>query len=137
MRRKLTKQDLLDMGITIREDPLDYSGYEIMHQSSLRMHETRLHPSLNIKRHKYGKDKAYYIVSWSKMGHTISFPLQRVIYAWFFGEVPADMDVDHIDNDSLNNSVYNLQLLTRKENIAKRQRQVNQYVCIKEKEHDR
>lgn len=127
MRRALTKQDLVDMGITIQQNHEYECGFQIIHQSSLRLNTTELHPTKNTKHHKYGKDKTYYIVAWSEKGKTISFPLQRVIYAWFNGDVPADMDVDHIDNDSLNNDPYNLQLLTRKENIAKRYAQANQY----------
>lgn len=53
--------------------------------------------------------------------------LSRAIYAWFYNEVPAGMDVDHINNDSLDDRLENLQLLTRKENLAKRKGNINQY----------
>lgn len=51
---------------------------------------------------------------------TSNVAVSRLVYAWFKGDVPANMDVDHIDGDTFNNSIDNLQLLTRKENLAKR-----------------
>jgi hypothetical protein len=47
--------------------------------------------------------------------------IHRVIMTSFTEEViPENLEVDHIDNDKNNNSRANLQLLTRKENVAKR-----------------
>lgn len=51
---------------------------------------------------------------------TRNVAVSRLVYAWFKGEAPTDMDVDHIDGNTFNNSISNLQLLTRKENLAKR-----------------
>lgn len=48
--------------------------------------------------------------------------LHRAIWAWFNGEVPAGMLVDHIDNKHetiYDNRLENLQLLTPAENLAK------------------
>lgn len=48
--------------------------------------------------------------------------LHRAIWAWFNGEVPAGMIVDHIDNKHetiYDNRLENLQLLTPAENLAK------------------
>ena len=57
----------------------------------------------------------------------------RFIYIWYKGSIPAGYDVDHIDNDSLNNDISNLQLLTRKENLAKRGKGINQYSAARER----
>ena len=43
----------------------------------------------------------------------------RIVYAWFYGEVPEGYVVDHIDNNPLNNNLDNLQLLTPRENLVK------------------
>jgi hypothetical protein len=43
----------------------------------------------------------------------------RIIYKKFFNEIPIDLQVDHINNNRSDNSINNLQLLTRKENMNK------------------
>ena len=48
-----------------------------------------------------------------------SYAVQRVVYAWYFGRIPAGYVVDHIDDNKRNNHVYNLQLLTPEQNLAK------------------
>lgn len=53
---------------------------------------------------------------------TTCIGLHRAIWAWFNGEVPAGMIVDHIDNKHetiYDNRLENLQLLTPAENLAK------------------
>ena len=49
------------------------------------------------------------------------------MWAWFYGMVPANLDVDHINCNSLDDRLENLQLLTRAENLAKRKGHRNQY----------
>ena len=51
-----------------------------------------------------------------------TIPLHRAIYAWFKGEVPEGMVVDHINNKHethYDNRPENLQLLTPSENLSK------------------
>ena len=81
------------------------------------------------KTHTYGKTMVYeYCVPYNYRTHKQTImSYHSFLYAWYYGEVPAGMDVDHIDGDSLNNDLDNLQLLTRKENIAKRTGKKNQY----------
>lgn len=43
--------------------------------------------------------------------------LHRVIYTACYGEIPNNMDVNHIDENKNNNNILNLNLLTHKENI--------------------
>ena len=45
--------------------------------------------------------------------------IHRFVFETFKGKIPKGMVTDHIDNDSKNNSINNLQLLTPKENIRK------------------
>lgn len=49
-----------------------------------------------------------------------NIPLSRLVYVWHKGDIPDGYVVDHIDNDSFNNSIDNLQILTVEENLAKR-----------------
>lgn len=48
-------------------------------------------------------------ISWSTNVH-------RVIYTACYGEIPEGMQVNHIDEDKSNNSIFNLNLMTPKEN---------------------
>lgn len=43
-------------------------------------------------------------------------PLHRVIYRKFIGELRPEQEVNHIDGDRTNNSVANLELVTRAQN---------------------
>jgi hypothetical protein len=47
----------------------------------------------------------------------------RLIYIWHHGEIPEDFAVDHIDHDRNNNRIENLQLITYRENAAKKRKQ--------------
>lgn len=42
-----------------------------------------------------------------------------LVWESFKGKIPTGYEIDHIDNVKSNNSLSNLQLLTRKENMAK------------------
>lgn len=51
-----------------------------------------------------------------------SLCVHRVVAAWYMGCVPDGMVVDHINNDSLDNRLENLQLLSPKQNLNKEQK---------------
>ena len=87
-------------------------------------HITKTIKEINITeargKHKYTEDKIYLKLTFSYNKKGISVPLSRFIYAWFYGKVPAGMDVEHISNNPYDNSLSNLRLCTREENLAKR-----------------
>ena len=57
---------------------------------------------------------------WSKETYRFeSISLQVLVYLWFKGDIPAGMEVDHIDDNPLNNLPENLHLLSHKANIWK------------------
>ena len=47
------------------------------------------------------------------------YSVARFVYECFYGEIPNDKQVDHIDNNKYNNHFNNLQLLSLKENTRK------------------
>lgn len=49
----------------------------------------------------------------SKQRH---FYWHRVIYFYFKGDIPQGMEINHIDENKLNNTISNLNLMTHKEN---------------------
>ena len=61
----------------------------------------------------------YLIVSLSKCGKRKTFCISHLVWDAFIGKSREDLQVDHIDGSKTNNQVTNLQLLTRRENIAK------------------
>ena len=65
-----------------------------------------------------GKNRWTIMFRYNRRMYTLQ--LSRVIYAWYCQEVPEGYHVDHIDNDSENNNINNLQLLTPTENNLKR-----------------
>lgn len=49
-------------------------------------------------------------------GKYLSISLPKAIWAWHYGICPEGYEIDHIDTNSLNNSIDNLRLVTPKEN---------------------
>lgn len=83
---------------------------------------------LHTTKHKHGTDLTYeYVGFYNYITHKPTLmSYHAFLYAWFKGTVPAGAEVDHIDGDTLNNNLDNLQLLTKEENIRKRSGNRNQ-----------
>ena len=47
------------------------------------------------------------------------YSVHRFVFECFKGAIPKGMETDHVDGDKKNNSISNLQLLSKKENIRK------------------
>jgi hypothetical protein len=45
--------------------------------------------------------------------------IHRLVYQTFVGEITKGMEIDHIDNDTTNNHITNIQLISRRGNIKK------------------
>lgn len=142
MKLILTKTFLKEQGITIEKDPTKACGYKIMHYARANNSHVKeftwreLKPCLAKRYHKISKNTTqYYVVSWSnyandKVKTSFCFPLSRLVYLWFSNleELPSNLDIDHDDNNTLNNDFDNLVPLTRAQNLAKRFIQgANQY----------
>lgn len=130
-RLTITKEWLQSVGIT-----------EITKEGKVFTKRGERKPSIATCKHKHGKDKQYPIIQvydqelWHEQcknkdknrNGTRILVLSRVVYAWFHEICPTEYDVDHIDNNPFNNSISNLQLLTRKQNLNRREGR-NQYTC--------
>lgn len=125
MSKELTKQMLEEYGITNIEN---IDGKWVITRNWFnqgRVKEKTL-KTMSIYqivgKHKYTADKIYNAIGFSYKNKQQVIPLARVLYAWFHPEtgVPANMDVDHINNISTDDRLENYQLLTREENIRKR-----------------
>ena len=121
----LTKQELIDMGIT----EIRWNRYletwvitREWYKNNSKTIRTKYNVIINsvFCRHKYGKDKSYPKVQFNYKNKPYCFPLSRVVYAWFVEDIPDGYVIDHIDNDPYNNMLTNLQMLTIEDNLRKR-----------------
>ena len=86
---------------------------------------------------KYGKGYAGVTVYVKMNGEACQYVLSNIVWVYFNGQIPEGYDVDHINDNPLDNRLENLQLLTRKENLCKRGHCINQYtVGLSKKERE-
>ena len=64
-------------------------------------------------------DNGYLQVNLYKNKSSKYFRIHKLVASHFLGEIPAGLTVDHIDGNKKNNSVKNLQFLSRGENAKK------------------
>ena len=114
-RKQITKEWLENQGIDI-----DLENQKIYHTSK-RLGKTELKHLISTQYKKHGIPVTYEIVGWySAVDHRqYSFPVHRLFYVWKNGSI-GDLDVDHKDNNSLNNNIDNLIGLDHKSNMQKR-----------------
>lgn len=61
----------------------------------------------------------------------VSLALAAIVYAWYRGDIPAGMVIDHIDENPFNNCLDNLQMITRSENTSRSSKGQNQHTKAK------
>lgn len=98
-----------------------YNGlYEIDTEGNVYSHKQRKERKLKPQRASQSK-KGYFQVRL----FTKEYPkgklqyVHRLVYETFVGEIPEGKEIDHINNDSTDNRLDNIQLLTRRENLTK------------------
>ena len=120
--KSLTKQELLDAGITNVE--CVNGEWQVLRNWYKNNSKTKTSNKISITlacgKHKYRPNKYYYKVTFSYKRKTYNVPLSRLVYVWFNGDIPDGYVVDHINNDSFDNRPENLQILTVGDNLKKR-----------------
>ena len=103
----------------------DVIGYEGMYQvsnlgnvKSLERYNEKLKCYIKEKdKNKSIDTSGYYAVSLWKNNIGKSARVHRIVAESFIGEIPQDMQVNHIDGVKTNNNLTNLEIVTRSENI--------------------
>jgi len=63
--------------------------------------------------------KGYSSVTLSHKGRSLTITVHKLVFTNYIGETRRGYDINHIDGNKNNNSVSNLELITRKENMRK------------------
>ena len=140
-----TKQDLINWGISVdNTDTGEYivsAPYIVDYKKGRYVGKKRrvMNEHDVTTKHKYGLDRTYkmYVIGIKdgEKSKQRAFLTHRLVWVWFNGDIPDQYDVDHIDDNPINNDISNLQLLSRKDNLTKRLLNDNdvwnQYMAIK------
>lgn len=69
---------------------------------------------------KTGKNqKGYHHITLSNKGKSKTTTIHKLVFTTYIGQTKKGYDINHIDGNKNNNSVSNLELITRKENCQK------------------
>ena len=124
MTKKLTREMLDDMGIKVELNPVNLEWVVTRFEKPFYHAKEKTWKVCKrrtiVRKHKYAPDKVYVGYSWCYKGKVYACTESRLVYAYNIGDIPDNYDVDHIDNNPLNNQLNNLRLLTREENLKKR-----------------
>ena len=77
------------------------------------------HGGKPIRALKDSHGKKYRIVAVRINGKKLMILAHRLIWNLYYGKIPEGMVIDHVDNNSLNNDIKNLQCITQSENIKR------------------
>lgn len=103
----------------MRKSVIGYEGfYEVDKQGNVYSLD-RFDGRINRRGKKLKKDlnsAGYERVTLSRHGKTKRFLVHRLVYKSYYGKIPEGLQVHHIDENKLNNSIKNLKLVTQREN---------------------
>lgn len=131
-KEELTKEQLIADGIrVVRVDGEDQvwgkNGCKLKYRETCSPHKYQTNSKTYYSILMY---KGCYKVNNQYKSRYKNYSVNRVIYAWYHGLTPADMEVDHIDNNPHNNNIENLQLLSKTDNLKKKRLSKNQFTYM-------
>lgn len=99
-----------------KEDYAEISNYGLIHRFEREYYSGRGHKIKKVQEETFtygskGSGGYLYVNIRGK-----SFRVNRLVYMTFVGDIPEGLEVNHIDEDKHNNCIWNLNLMTRKEN---------------------
>ena len=129
----LTKQQLINLGVTdvTKDGKVFKDGVEC----KIRILKNKYKHSTNVYQIPVVSfvDKSKKIPFVTKDGYNsytygaLNISVARIMFVWFVRDIEYGEQIDHIDNNTLNNTLDNLQALTQKENLKKRGLGRNQF----------
>lgn len=135
-KHDLTKEvlDRNKIWIEFDEDgqPLIYQDYiKTGKRNTEKRWKTERIQSVIKKEHEHSGNTYEGIITSVKIdGQVRSYVVSNLVWVYFNSPIPVGYDVDHINENPLDNRLDNLQLLTRQENLNKRNTAgINQYNC--------
>lgn len=124
----------------IKENWKDVIGYEGRYEVSdlgrvKSLPKTWISGSGTVRSHegkilKQQEHNGYLSVNLFNNGKGKKHMVHKLIAASFLDDIISDLVVDHIDNNSLNNKVENLQLITQRENLSKDKKGSSKYTGV-------
>ena len=127
-RQAIIYKDLVDLGLEVKIDTYGETGYAVYQNFKRRPISLR-----KTNQYKYGGQKFHYYTYYTykdKDGNLKQRPIALAAIVWcllLHKDIPAGYVIDHIDNDSFNNRLDNLQMITIGENVKKDAKGHNQY----------
>ena len=129
-----SKEDLIRNKVKVT---FDSNGNPVIHQEYImndnnnrkgRWKEIRTQNVITAN-HSFGNEKKYVTTNIKIDGKKFILPVSNIVWIYFNDRIPEGYEVDHINDDGLDNRLENLQLLTISDNIKKRKFSgANQYV---------
>lgn len=131
--RALTKQQLIELGVTdvTKDGKVFKDGVEckIKILENKYKHSTNVYqiPAISFV------DKSKKIPFVTKDGYNsytygaLNISVARIMFVWFIRDLEYGEQIDHIDNNPMNNTLDNLQALTQAENLKKKGISRNQF----------
>lgn len=109
------KVEVVDDKIVIYQDYIQTTKRDCSHNWITERKQHKI-----VSNHLYGNDYVQLITNIKINGEMKAIPVSNVVWIYHNDTIPEGYEVDHIDENTLDNRIDNLQLLTPKENIRKR-----------------